>query len=76
MTSINLRRRWGMIIVMIVTVMSMFVSAGAEGIDLTDNAAAVEYLAGTGAFNAEAEDAQDYKTAASTFIDNYSENVV
>jgi len=75
MTSMNSKRRWALFIVMIITVMSMFVSVGAEEIDLTDNAAAVEYLTKADAFNAEADNAEDYKTAASAFIDNYSENV-
>lgn len=49
-----------------------------DAVDLTENEAAVEYLAGSDTFNAEAlaeEDAENYATAASTFIDNYSENV-
>ncbi|MBR4030202.1 MAG: hypothetical protein IKJ06_02245, partial [Clostridia bacterium] len=51
----------------------MFLTVSAD--DLTDNDAAVNYLTETGAFVADAENAEDYKTAATTFIDNYSSNV-
>lgn len=57
----------------IIALMSSFVIAGAE--DLSDNNAAVSYLSESGAFSADAEDADSYKEAASTFIDNYSDNV-
>ena len=52
---------------------TMFMTVSAD--DLTDNDAAVSYLAENGKFDANAENAEDYKTAASTFIDNYSSNV-
>lgn len=61
------------ITVVMFTFCSMFLTVSAD--DLTDNDAAVNYLTETGAFVADAENAEDYKTAATTFIDNYSSNV-
>ena len=61
------------ITVVMFTFCSMFLTVSAD--DLTDNDAAVSYLTETGAFVADAENAEDYKTAATTFIDNYSSNV-
>ena len=55
-----------------------FAAFAEDAIDLTDNEAAVEYIAASDAFNAETLDeaeAENYATAASTFIDNYSDNV-
>ncbi len=50
-----------------------FISVRAEEID--ENQAAVQYLSESGEFSADAEDAEEYKNAASIFIDNYSSNV-
>ncbi|MBE7045180.1 MAG: Na+/H+ antiporter NhaC family protein [Ruminococcaceae bacterium] len=50
-------------------------TAFAEDVDLTDNDTAVAFLEEAGAFDPEAENAEDYKTAASTFIDEYTTNV-
>ena len=55
-----------------------FAAFAEDAIDLTDNDAAVEYIAASDAFDAESLDeteAENYVTAASTFIDNYSDNV-
>ncbi len=46
--------------------------------DLSDNDAATEYLTASDSFNPEAlsdEELENYSTAASTFIDSYSDNV-
>ncbi len=47
----------------------------AQDVDLTDNDAAAAYIAENGKFDAASENAEDYKTAATTFIDSYSDNV-
>lgn len=54
-------------------IMSSFLIAGAE--DLSENEAAAAYLSENAEFDSNAEDADAYKEAATTFIDNYSENV-
>ena len=72
------KRAWALLLVALVTVLfcAMFVVPYAEdAVDLSDNDNAVEFMQTAGTFNADAENAEDYKTAASTFIDNYSENV-
>ncbi len=50
----------------------------ADDADYTDNDEAVKLIAGSSEYSSETmseEDAENYRTAASTFIDNYSENV-
>lgn len=50
----------------------------ADGADLTDNTAAVEYISESAEYSTKSlsdEEAENYRTAASTFIDNYSDNV-
>ena len=50
----------------------------ADDADYTDNGEAVKLIAGSSEYSSETmseEDAENYRTAASTFIDNYSENV-
>lgn len=62
---------------MMICIMLPF-SVLAEEVDLTDNDAAVEYITNSEEFNAEAlseEELENYSTAASTFIDEYSTNV-
>ncbi len=75
MFSKKTHRIWALAIltVVIFSLCTMFMTVSAD--DLTDNDAAVTYLAENGKFDANAENAEDYKTAASTFIDNYSSNV-
>lgn len=75
MTSQKTAKRFSIMVltVIISTFLLTFVSVGAT--DLTDNETAVSYLAEQGEYNPDAENAEDYRTAAATFIDNYSENV-
>ncbi len=75
MTSQKTAKRFSIMVltVIISTFLLTFVSVGAT--DLTDNETAVSYLAEQGDYNPDAENAEDYRTAAATFIDNYSENV-
>lgn len=75
MTSQKKAKRFSIMVltVIISTFLLTFVSVGAT--DLTDNETAVSYLAEQGDYNPDAENAEDYRTAAATFIDNYSENV-
>ncbi len=75
MFSKKTHRIWALAIltVVIFSLCTMFMTVSAD--DLTDNDAAVTYLTENGKFDANAENADDYKTAASTFIDNYSSNV-
>ncbi len=50
----------------------------ADDADYTDNDEAVKLITGSSEYSSETmseEDAENYRTAASTFIDNYSENV-
>ena len=62
----------GLVVMMLCIMVPLTAMAEA---DLTDNDAAVEYLTSAPAFDADAEDAEDYATAAGTFIDEYSTNV-
>ncbi len=53
-------------------------TAFADEVDLTDNDAAVEFMADSPAYTPDSmseEEIENYQTAASTFIDNYSSNV-
>ncbi len=77
MTSQKTKKRLSMTVlaVIILTFVTSFVTVSATDLDLTDNSNAVTYLTEQGEYNAEAENADDYKTAAYTFIDSYSENV-
>lgn len=62
----------------IMVCLALPLSAIAEDVDLTDNDAAAEYLAASESFDADAlsdEELENYSTAASTFIDGYSDNV-
>ena len=66
----------GLLIMMFCTMMPL--TALAEEVDLTDNDAAIEYLGAADSFDAEAlsdEELANYSTAASTFVDSYSDNV-
>ena len=62
-----------MLIFIIFSLCCPFTAAFAD--DLTDNTAAAAYITENGAFSPDAENADDYKTAATTYIDSYSENV-
>ena len=75
MFSMKTKKLWTVTLTtfVILTIMSSFCIASAE--DLSDNDAAVTFLTENGKFNADTENADDYKEAASTFIDNYSSNV-
>ncbi len=75
MFSKKTRKMWtlSVLVFIIMALMTTFISAGAEEID--ENEAAVIYLTENGEFNPDAENADDYKAAASTFIDNYTDNV-
>ena len=75
MFSRKTRKMWtiSVLVFIIIALMSTFISAGAEEID--ENKAAVIYLTENGEFDPDAENADDYKAAASTFIDNYTDNV-
>ena len=53
-------------------------TAFADEVDLTDNDAAVEFMADSPAYTPDSmseEEIENYQTAASTFIDNQSSNV-
>ena len=76
----NKKKRFFAIALMTFTMLCLVLplSAIAEEVDLTDNDAAVEYLAASESFDADAlsdEELENYSTAASTFIDGYSDNV-
>ena len=75
MFSKKTRKMWtiSVLVFIIMALMTTFISASAEEID--ENEAAVIYLTENGEFNPDAENADDYKAAASTFIDNYTDNV-
>ncbi len=77
MTSQKTKKRLSMTVlaVIILTFVTSFITVSATDMDLTDNANAVAYITEQGEYNADSENAEDYKTAAYTFIDNYSENV-
>ena len=78
MFSLKTKRMWAMMLIVLITIAfsTMFLSVSAtEEVDLTDNGQAVEFLNTAGNFDANADNADDYKVAATTFIDNYSENV-
>ncbi len=65
------------VLVMIMMCITLpFVAIAADDADYTDNDTAVEYISNAGKYSDVAEDeAENYKTAASTFIDEYSSNV-
>lgn len=75
MSQIKFKKRFSITVlaVILLTFLTTFISVSAT--DLTDNTDAVSYIAEQGEYNPEAENAEDYRTAAHTFIDNYSENV-
>jgi len=75
MFSKNTRKMWSAAILtfIIFALSATFFSAAAEEID--ENQAAVIFLTENGEFNADSDNADSYKAAASTFIDNYSSNV-
>ena len=77
MTSTKTKKRLSLtfIAVLILTFATSFISVSATDVDLTDNSNAVAYLTEQGGFNADAENADDYKTAANTYINEYSTNV-
>ncbi len=65
----------GLVVMMLCVILPLTVLAEE---DLTDNDAAAAYLSSAEEFNAEAlseEELADYTTAATTFIDGYSDNV-
>jgi len=67
-----------MVISIIAVSLAMPFAAFADDVDLTDNEQAVEYIAKAPKFDAENlsdEELENYSTAASTFIDSYSDNV-
>ncbi len=62
----------------IMLLVSVFPMAFAADVDLSENENAVVFIGNAGEFNPDAmteEEIADYTTAASTFIDNYSDNV-
>ncbi len=66
----------GLVLMMFCIMMPL--TALAEEVDLTDNDAAIEYLNAADTFDTEAlsdEELENYSTAASTFVDSYSDNV-
>ena len=71
MFSMKTRKMWAIALVVLLTVAfsSMFMTVSADEVE---EAAAIDL---TVAFDANAENAEDYKTAASDFIDSYSDNV-
>jgi len=75
MFSMKTKKMWtvAFITFIIFAFMSSFLIANAE--EVSENDAAVSYLSESGAFDANADDPDAYKEAATTFIDNYSENV-
>ena len=75
MVSKRTRKIWAISVLTVLVFMlsSMFVPAFAEEVD--ENQAAIAFLTENGAFNPDAENVDDYKAAAQTFIDNYSTNV-
>ncbi len=68
----------GILTIMIISMIVMSITAPfavfADEVDLTDNEAATLYLQENGKY-ADAEDAESYGIAASTYIDSYSDNV-
>lgn len=69
-----------LMIFMLIAVVSLSVAMPfvvcAEEVDLTDNSAAAAYLSESGAYaEVSEEEAENYSTAAQTYIDGYSENV-
>jgi len=77
MFSKKTHKMWNLLFAMmlVLSCATTFMTAFAEDVDLTDNDTAVAFLEEAGAFDPEAENAEDYKTAASTFIDEYTTNV-
>ena len=75
MFSVKTKKMWTVAFIsfIIFALMSSFLIANAE--EPSENELAVSYLSENGEFNPDAEDADAYKEAATTFIDNYSENV-
>ena len=69
MFSMKTRKMWALALTVLITLsfMSMFITVSAD-----EEAAPIDL---TVAFDANAENAEDYKAAASDFIDNYSDNV-
>ncbi len=64
------------VIAMIVMSVTMPFMAFADEVDLTDNEAAATYLTESGAYSEVIEEeAENYSTAAATYIDSYSDNV-
>ncbi len=61
--------------VLMFTFLQTFITVGATDLDLSDNDTAVSFITEQGAYNPDAENAEDYRAAAETFIDNYSDNV-
>ena len=79
MIHLSKKRIFALLGLLIMTFCAMMpLTALAEEVDLTDNDAAIEYLNAADTFNAEAladEELENYSTAASTFVDSYSDNV-
>ncbi len=75
MFSKKTKKMWTLAFVTIISlaILSSFLMAYAE--EPSENDLAVSYITENGEYNPNAEDADAYKEAATTFIDNYSENV-
>ena len=67
------------ILTLLILLLAMpFTALADESMDLTDNDAAVTYIANSDVYDADTlsdEDAENYAVAADTFLENYSDNV-
>ena len=76
MKKVNKMRLFAALFVLVFSLVMPF-AALATDVDLTDNENAVAYMNEAAAYDAEklGDEAENYKTAAGTFIDSYSDNV-